>query len=81
MGLSLKRNVGQQIVLQLVEGTTAEELIAQLRDGITITLASKQATGVRLNIEAPDCLNIYRKDEPAEGEPAGPGFDLTYASA
>jgi hypothetical protein len=62
MGLVLKRTDGQQIQIDLDPSTSAESLLAQMQDGITITVYECERGGVKLKISAPQCLSIYRPE-------------------
>jgi hypothetical protein len=60
MGLTVTRTPGQQILLQIEPGTTAEQLLEELQGGIMITLIEYRSGGLRINIQAPKCLTIAR---------------------
>jgi hypothetical protein len=62
MGLTVTRTPGQQILLQVVPGTTAEQLLEELEGGIMITLVEYRSAGLRINIQAPRCLGIGRTE-------------------
>ena len=61
MGLTLTRTPGQQIQLKIEPGTTAEQLMEELKAGIMITLIEYRSAGARIKVDAPDCLTIYRQ--------------------
>lgn len=63
MGLKLYRRIDQQLLLTVVPGTTAEELLEQLEHGITVQVCDIQRNQTRLNISAPDCLSIIRPEK------------------
>lgn len=62
MGLTLTRTPGQQILLNVQPGTTAEQLLEDLQGGIVITLIEYRSGGLRINIQAPECLGIGRTE-------------------
>lgn len=62
MGLTVTRTPGQQIQLKIEPGTTAEQLMEELKAGIMITLIEYRSGGARINIQAPDCLSIGRAE-------------------
>ena len=61
MGLTVTRTPGQQIQLKIEPGTTAEQLMEELKAGIMITLIEYRSAGARIKVDAPDCLTIYRQ--------------------
>lgn len=62
MGLTVTRTLGQQIQLKIEPGTTAEQLMEELKAGIMITLIEYRSAGARINIQAPTCLSIGRPE-------------------
>ncbi|MDH0894675.1 MULTISPECIES: carbon storage regulator [unclassified Pseudomonas] len=61
--LSLSRRDGEQIRLTIDPGVDADKLLRQLvRDGITIHVSTQGQGAVRIGIEAPKQVAIYREE-------------------
>ncbi len=67
--LTLTRTVGEHIRLTIDPGVDTEKLLQQLlRDGITLHVEAVQSDRVRVAIEAPKQIGIYRS-ELLDGQP------------
>lgn len=61
--LSLTRRDGESIRLTIDPGVDADKLLKQLlRDGITIRVETRGQRAVRVDIEAPKQVGIYREE-------------------
>jgi len=61
--LVLTRKEGEKITLRVQPGTDADDLLAQLLlDGITISVLETSGTRPRIGIEAPQDLQILRRE-------------------
>lgn len=63
MGLNVFRKRGQQLLLTVEPGTTADELLEQLQDGITIMVCEIQKKHSLIGVSAPKCLKITRPEK------------------
>lgn len=63
MGLNVYRKRGQQLLLTVEPGTTADELLEQLQDGITIMVCEIQKKHSLIGVTAPKCLKITRPEK------------------
>lgn len=63
MGLNIYRKAGQQLLLTVEPGTTAEQLLEQLQAGITIRVCEIQRQQALIKVSAPHCLAITRAEK------------------
>lgn len=63
MGLNIYRKRDQQLLLTVEPGTTAEQLLEQLRAGVTIRVCEIQKQQVLIKVSAPHCLAISRAEK------------------
>lgn len=63
MGLNIYRKAGQQLLLTVEPGTTAEQLLEHLQAGITIRVCEIQKQQALIAVSAPRCLAITRAEK------------------
>ena len=63
MGLIVTRWAGEAVQLEIIPGTTAEELYQALIDGIRIHVKSASGSKASIEIEAPPMLSISRVED------------------
>lgn len=63
MGLNIYRKAGQQLLLTVEPGTTAEQLLEHLQAGITIRVCEIQRQQVLIKVAAPRSLAITRTEK------------------
>ena len=62
MSLIISRRSGEEFVLFPVQGISAEELMAQMSEGITIRINAAEKGKASIAIDAPKDINILRSE-------------------
>ena len=65
MGLTLTRHINETIRLDIAPGVTPDELYDALLDGITVRLVDVSGSKAKIDVTAPQELQMYRLEASA----------------